>query len=155
MGRNITTKHTEKIFQKALSCPLRQSASAASQLSALSFFWEHRESLVSSEPLGLVFDPEAQTRRELVAERLNVKDCGSLWLHIVPLFFIEVLTVPDNLGTKLNGYYKVQAVLQSLFYPYFSFGRLNYSMWMYINNSTIENIDLQAFFGINGSMPGV
>jgi hypothetical protein len=27
-----------------------------------------------SEPLGLVFDPEAQTRRELVAERLNVED---------------------------------------------------------------------------------
>jgi hypothetical protein len=30
--------------------------------------------LVSSEPLGLVFNPEAQTRRELVAERLNVED---------------------------------------------------------------------------------
>ena len=36
---------------------------------------EHREFLLSSEPLGLVFDPEAQTRRELVAERLNVEDC--------------------------------------------------------------------------------
>jgi hypothetical protein len=35
----------------------------------------HKEFLVSSEPLGLVFDPEAQTRRELVAERLNVEDC--------------------------------------------------------------------------------
>jgi len=34
----------------------------------------HREFLVSSEPLGLVFDPEGQTRRELVAERLNVED---------------------------------------------------------------------------------
>ena len=33
----------------------------------------HREFLVSSEPLGLVFDPEAQTRRELVAERLIVE----------------------------------------------------------------------------------
>jgi len=30
-----------------------------------------QSTLVSSEPLGLVFDPEAQTRRELVAERLN------------------------------------------------------------------------------------
>jgi len=48
MGRNITTEHTEKIFQKALSCPLRQSllrqgvstasASAASQPLALSYF---------------------------------------------------------------------------------------------------------------------
>ncbi len=40
----------------------------------------HREMLVSAEPLGLVFDSEAQTRRELVAERLNVEDsvlCGS------------------------------------------------------------------------------
>ena len=36
-------------------------------------FGGHRASLVSSEPLGLVFDPEAQTLRELVAERLNVE----------------------------------------------------------------------------------
>jgi hypothetical protein len=37
-------------------------------------FGGRRVSLVSSEPLGLVFDPEAQTRRELVAKRLNVED---------------------------------------------------------------------------------
>jgi hypothetical protein len=37
-------------------------------------FGEHRGFLVSSESLGLVFDPEAQTRRELMAERLNVED---------------------------------------------------------------------------------
>ena len=39
-------------------------------------FGDHRALLVSSEPLGLVFDPEAQTRRELVAERL-----GAEWLR--------------------------------------------------------------------------
>jgi hypothetical protein len=41
--------------------------------------------LVSSEPLGLVFDPEAQTRRELVAERLNVEDGGlcGYYMHIL------------------------------------------------------------------------
>jgi hypothetical protein len=44
---------------------------------------EHKVLLVSSEPLGLVFDPEAQTRRELVTERLNVEDsvlCGGIFL---------------------------------------------------------------------------
>jgi hypothetical protein len=55
--KKITTENTEKIVFKALSGQLAYGAI-----------------LVSSAPLGLVFDPEAQTRRELVAERLNVAD---------------------------------------------------------------------------------
>jgi hypothetical protein len=58
LSKKITTENTEKIVFKALSGQLAYGAL-----------------LVSSEPLGLVFDPEAQTRRELVAERLNVEDC--------------------------------------------------------------------------------
>ena len=53
-GKKLITENTKKIVFKALSGQLAYGAL-----------------LVSSEPLGLVFDPEAQTRRELVAERLN------------------------------------------------------------------------------------
>ena len=50
------------------------------------FFGDHRVFLVSSEPLGPVFDPEAQTRRELVAERLNVDDWASVVSYCSPVF---------------------------------------------------------------------
>jgi hypothetical protein len=41
----------------------------------------------STEPLGLVFDPEAQTRRELVAERLAEVPGSVRIMHGVPKAF--------------------------------------------------------------------
>ena len=34
-------------------------------------------------------------RVSLVSSELNVEDCETLWFHIVPLFFIVLLTVPS------------------------------------------------------------